>query len=89
MLGLGKYGKSLFYVEYPKYTHVLILWIKGCQFFRNCITDANNNNSFGLGLAAINEVRKHMVHILDNLFVFFYQSDLRIEALTGYKNRTR
>ena len=39
--------------------------------------------TFGLGLAAINEVRKRIYNIPDDIFVFFYQSDLRIEALTG------
>ena len=28
-------------------------------------------------------------YILDEIFFFFYRSDLRIEDLTGYKNMTR
>ena len=51
--------------------------------------NATDNKSFGLGLRAINEVRKCIDYILDDIFVFFYQSDLRIEALTVYKNMTR
>ena len=38
---------------------------------------------FGSGLVAINEVRKLIYNMPDNIFVFFYQSDLHIEALTG------
>ena len=46
------------------------------------MSDATDNKSFGLGLTDINEVRKHIDYILDYVFVFFCQSDLRIEALT-------
>ena len=50
--------------------------------------DATDNKSFGLGLTAINEVRKRIDYILDDIFVFFYQSDLSIGALIRYKNLT-
>ena len=73
MFGLGKYDQSWFYIEYSIYTHVLVLYIKGCQFFRNCMSDATNNNSFGLGLTAINEVRKCIDYIIDDKYFFFYQ----------------
>ena len=51
-------------------------------------SDASDNKSFGLRLTAINEVRKHIYYILDDIFVFFYRSDLCIEALTGHENMT-
>ena len=35
MLGLGKEAQGKYYIQYLLYTHVLILLIKGCQFFRN------------------------------------------------------
>ena len=47
------------------------------------MSDATSNNSFGLGLTAINEVQKRIDYILDNIFDLFYQSYLRIEYLTG------
>ena len=50
------------------------------------MSDAAHNKSFGQGLTAINEVRKRIYNILDDIFVFFCRSDLRIEAQTGYKN---
>ena len=56
--------------------------------FRNCMWDATHNKSFGLGLTAINDVRKHIYYILDNIFVFLYISELCIEDLTGYENMT-
>ena len=58
MLGLGKYAKSWFYIKNSIYTHVLILWRKGCQFFRKWMSDVSNNKSFGLRLTAINKVCK-------------------------------
>ena len=45
--------------------------------------DATNNKAFGLGLPAIKELHKRIDYILDYIFVFSYQLDLRIEALTG------
>ena len=50
------------------------------------MSDATNNNSFGLGLTAVNEVRKCIEYIIDDIFVFFYQTYLRIEDLTVYEN---
>ena len=50
------------------------------------MSDATSNNSFGLGLTAINEMQKRKDYILDNIFGLFYQSELRIEYLMGYKN---
>ena len=35
--------------------------------------DVTNYKSYGLGLAAANEVRKYIVYIIDNIIVFFYQ----------------
>ena len=37
------------------------------------MSDATDNNSSGLGLMAINALRKFIEYILDNIFVFFYQ----------------
>ena len=47
--------------------------------------DATNNKLFGLGLIAMNKVRKHIYCIIDNVIDFLYQclSDMRIESLTG------
>ena len=50
--------------------------------------DVTDNKSFGSGLTSIDKVRKCIYYILDDIFVFFYQSDLRIEALKGDKNMT-
>ena len=36
--------------------------------FRNCKSDATDNNSFGLGLPANNEVDKHIDYMFGNLF---------------------
>ena len=35
--------------------------------------DATNNKSFGLGLTAINDVRKRIDYAFDDIFVFSYQ----------------
>ena len=48
------------------------------------MSNATNNKAFGLGLTSINEVRKRIYYIVDERFVFFYRSDLRIEDMTGY-----
>ena len=41
-----------------------------------------------MGIRAINELCKQIDYIIDKIFVFFCQSELCIEALTGYKNMT-
>ena len=71
MFGIGEYAENWFYTEYSMYTPVLSLWIKGCQLFRNYMWDATHNKSFGSVLKAINEVRKRIYYVLDNIFVFF------------------
>ena len=38
----GKEAKRWFYIKYSMHTHVLVLLIKGCQFFRNCVFDVNH-----------------------------------------------
>ena len=43
MLGLVKFSQSGFYIEYSIYTHILVLRIKACQLFRNCMSDATDN----------------------------------------------
>ena len=88
---LGKYAQIRLYIEYLIYIHILILWIKVCQFFRNCVCNATHNDSFGLWLTAINEVHRRVYYIIDDIFVFFYRSlsDLCIESLTGYENMTQ
>ena len=50
--------------------------------------DSTNNKSFGFGLTAIHEVRKYIDSILEDIFVFLYRPDLRIEDLTAYENMT-
>ena len=67
MLGLGKYSKSWFYIEYSTYTHKLFLLI----LFRNCMSDATDNKSFGLGLTDINKASKHIVYIDYEIIAFF------------------
>ena len=52
------------------------------------MSDAANNKSFGSGLTAINEVRKRIYYMLDDIFVLLCQSGLCIEALTGHKIMT-
>ena len=44
---------------------------------------ATDNKSIGLRLTANDEVRKSIYYILDDIFVSFYDLDLRIEDLTG------
>ena len=89
MLGIGKYAQSWFYIEYSIQSPILSLWINGCQLFKNFMRDATHNNSFGLGSAYTNEVRKHIYYSLDDIFVFFYELDLRIEDLTESENMTQ
>ena len=60
----------------------------GCQLFRNCLRNVNRKKSFVPGLTVINGLRKGIYYILDDIFVSFYRSDLRIEALTGYEKMT-
>ena len=72
MLGVDKYAQSWFYIEYSINTPKLSLRINGCQLFRNCKWYATQNKSFGLGLTAINEVRKRIYFILDDIYIFFY-----------------
>ena len=35
--------------------------------------DMNNHKSYGLGIAVVNEVRRHIVSMHDNIYFFFYQ----------------
>ena len=39
---LGKESKSWFYIKYYIFTHILVLLIKSCQFFRNCVCDVTH-----------------------------------------------
>ena len=73
MLGLRKYAQSWFYIEYYIYTHILVLWIKGCQLFINCKCDATHNKSFGLVFSAINELRKRIVNMTYDIIFYFYR----------------
>ena len=43
------------------------LGIKGCQLIRNYMRDATHHKPFGLGLTAVNEVRRRIVFIFDNI----------------------
>ena len=72
MLELSKYYQSRLYIEYLIYTHIIVLGIKSCQFFRNCMCDSIHNMSFCLGLKVINEVHKHKVYMTYDITVFFY-----------------
>ena len=73
MLGFGKCAHIWFYIEYSTYTHILVLWINGCQLFRNFMSNATDNKSFGLELTDINEVQKRIDYILDDIYIFFYR----------------
>ena len=74
MFGLGKYAQIWFYIEHSISFPVLSLWIKSSQLFRNCMRDATDRNSFGLGLTAINKVHKYIyiVYINYDIIYFFY-----------------
>ena len=71
MLELGKCAQSWFYIEFSIYIHELVLWIKGCQLFRNCMSNMTDNKSFDLVLTAIIEVRKRIVYIIYDIIDFF------------------
>ena len=43
---------------------------KGCQLFRNCMSDATDDKSFGLVLTAINEAHKRIVYITCDRNIF-------------------
>ena len=62
---------------------------KGRKFLRNCMRNKTHNKSFGLGSTAMIEVSKCIDYIFDNMCVFFYQSDLHIESLPGFKKMTQ
>ena len=47
------------------------------------MNNAAENNVFGSGLTAINEVHMRMDYILDYIYFFFHQSELCNKALTG------
>ena len=55
------------------YTHILVLWIKGSQLFRNYMSNATDNKSFGPGLTSINEVRNYIVYLTYDMIIFFWQ----------------
>ena len=48
--------------------------------------DATNNKSFGSVLTDIHEVQNCIDYIVDDVYIFFYRSDFRIETLTLYKD---
>ena len=52
-------------------THTLILLIKVCQLFINYMCNATHHNPFGLRLNSVNEVCKHIFHIIDDLIFPF------------------
>ena len=54
------------------YIHILILWIKLFQLFRKFVLNATSNNSFGLGLTAVNELCKSFF-IIENKISLFKQ----------------
>ena len=47
-----------------------------------------HNKSFVSSLTVINNVRKRIEYMLEDIFVSFFWSDLHIESLIGYKNIT-
>ena len=73
MLELSEESKSLFYIKYLLYTHVLVLWIKGCKLFKNFICGVTKNKSFGWVIIAVNEICRLIIYILDKIFVLFYR----------------
>ena len=52
------------------YNHVLVLRVKGCQYFGNFMCGSTHHKSQGLGLTAANEVHRRIVYILENIYVF-------------------
>ena len=55
------------------YTHVLVLWIKGCQLFRNEMCYVTNKNPFVSGITDVTEAHKRIVYIIENIIVSFSQ----------------
>ena len=45
MSRVDKEAQSLSHMQYLMYTHVSILFIKGCQIFRNYMCDVTHHNS--------------------------------------------
>ena len=54
------------------YTHVSILWVKGCQLFRNFLWYVIHHKTFGLVLKVFNEEHKHITFIIDDIYILFY-----------------
>ena len=71
MFGLGKYAQSWFYKVYLIYAHILVLWMKGYQLFRNCMSDATVIKLFGSGLTTIHIVPKRTVYMTYDIFFPF------------------
>ena len=59
-------------VVYP-YKLILILLIRGSQFFRNEMCNVTYYKSYGSGLADVTYVGKRVVNILDGIFGFICQ----------------
>ena len=58
------------------YTHVLILWIKGYQLFRNYMWDMNHHNPFGSVLISFNKVIRIIVFKLYNIIFSYIDGDM-------------
>ena len=84
MLGLGKEAKIWYNIKYLMFTHILILWIKGSQFFRNIICDVINHSSFGSWWRSLDESLKLIVYILNNIIIFLLRCiyDIRCVILS-------
>ena len=63
------------------YTHILVLLIKGCQLLRNFICNVTQCNPFGLVLTYVNEFRRCIVFILDDIMFFLCQWLYKIKFL--------
>ena len=55
------------------YTHVFILCINVCKFFRELICNVTDHKSYGLVLTATNEVHKCIVYILFDIKFFLHK----------------
>ena len=69
-VGVGKEYQNKLYIKYSMYTHILLLLIKGCPFFRNLMFYATHYKSFGLGRTAFNESDSCISYILDYIRVY-------------------
>ena len=72
-VGVRPRSQKLIWHKYSIYTHVLILWIKGCQLSRYFKCDVTHQKYFGLGWTALDKVRKHIFYIIDDIIILLWR----------------